>query len=251
MTPTMRIIAHRGASGSAPENTLAAINRAWELGADGVEVDVHLTKDDVPVVIHDPDTKRVAGEKMVVKKSTYEELCQLDVGSWKGPEFAGERIPRLADVLSSMPARKHFFVEVKDVSGQALARALEPIFRDNPQFVTERQVFLMSFYPDALWPMAARFPDLTLLLLLDNPRRLPKKIPKKLPDDSLPIHGLGLSHKLKLDDARRQALIDAGAIMNVWTVNEPADLAKWEDAGFDFLTTDFPEKFVNRGGAIA
>ncbi|MBK1859923.1 glycerophosphodiester phosphodiesterase [Cerasicoccus arenae] len=242
----MRIIAHRGASGSAPENTMAAINRAWELGADGVEVDVHLTKDHVPVVIHDPDTERVAGQKLVVEQSTYEELCQLDVGSWKGSEFAGERIPRLADVLHSMPARKNFFVEVKDVSGQALAKALEPIFRDNPQFVTERQVFLMSFYPDALWSIAARFPDLTLLLLLDNLNRLPRKIPKRLPADSLPVHGLGLSNQLDLDDKRREQLIAAGAIMNVWTVNDPADLGKWDAAGFDFLTTDSPELFVGR-----
>jgi len=240
----MRIIAHRGASGTAPENTLAAINRAWELGADGVEVDVHLTKDDVPVLIHDPDTKRVAGTKMVVERNTYEDLSKLDVGSWKGPEFAGERIPRLAEVLETMPARKNFFVEVKDVSGQALVRALEPIFRDHPHFVTERQVYFMSFFPDALWPMAARFPDLTLLLLVDNLRRIPRQIPKRLPDDNLPIHGLGLSHKLKLDDARREALLAAGAIMNVWTVNEPEQLKKWEDAGFDFLTTDYPEKFL-------
>lgn len=242
----MRIIAHRGASGSAPENTMAAINRAWEIGADGVEVDVHLTKDGVPVVIHDTDTKRVAGKKLVVKKSTYAELQELDVGSWKGPEFAGERIPRLDEVLASMPARKNFFVELKDDSGYDLARAFEPIFRDNPQFVTERQVFLMSFYPDALWPMAARFPDITLLLLVDKLNRIPRRIPERLPDDSLPVHGIGFSHKLKLDDERREGLIDAGAIMNVWTVNDPADLDKWETAGFDFLTTDHPELFIGQ-----
>lgn len=242
----MRIIAHRGASGSAPENTHAAIKRAWELGADGVEVDVHLTKDGVPVVIHDPDTKRVAGKKLVVAQSTYAELSELDVGSWKGPEFAGERIPRLADVLHAVPARKNFFIELKEVSGVDLARALEPIIRENPEFVTERQIYLMSFYPDVLWPMATRFPDLTLLLLMDKLSRLPRRIPKRLPDDGLPVHGLGLSHKLKLDDARREALVAAGAIMNVWTVNDPADLPKWEAAGVDFLTTDYPELFVGQ-----
>ncbi|WP_309395869.1 glycerophosphodiester phosphodiesterase [Cerasicoccus maritimus] len=245
----MRIIAHRGASGSAPENTLAAINRAWEIGADGVEVDVHLTKDHVPVVIHDSDTKRVAGRKLIIKQTTYAELCELDVGSWKGPEFAGERIPRLDEVLASMPARKNFFVEIKDVSGNDLARALEPIFRDNPQFVTERQVFLMSFYPDALWPMAARFPDLTLLLLVDKLNRIPRQLPDKLPHDSLPVHGLGFSHKLKLDDERREKLLSAGAIMNVWTVNEPSEREKWEAAGFDFLTTDVPELFIRQHSA--
>lgn len=247
----MRIIAHRGASGTRPENTLAAINHAWDIGSDGVEVDVHLTKDGVPVVIHDADTKRVAGKKLTIARTNYKDLQDLDVGSWKGSEFAEERIPRLSEVLSSMPARKNCFVEVKDASGQDLARALEPIFRDNPHFVSERQVFLMSFYPDALWPIAARFPDLTLLLLLDNLRRLPKKIPHRLPDDKLPIHGLGLSSKIKLDDTRREALISAGAIMNVWTVNDPAEWNKWNAAGFDFLTTDYPERFLGLSDAAS
>lgn len=225
---------------------MVAINRAWELGADGVEVDVHLTADNVPVVIHDADTLRVSGKKLVVGRSTYAELAELDVGSWKGPEFAGERIPRLADVLASMPPRKNFFVEVKDVPGMALARALDPIFRENPQFVTERQVYLMSFYPDALWTVATRFPDLTLLLLVDNLNRIPRKLPKRLPDDLLPVHGIGFSHRLELEEKRREQLISAGAIMNVWTVNDPAEMEKWESWGFDFLTTDHPELFVEQ-----
>jgi len=240
----MRIIAHRGASGAAPENTLAAIQRAWDIGADGVEVDVHLTADHVPVVIHDSDTKRVAGRKATVAKTKFEDLAKLDVGAWKGEEFSGQRIPKLVDVFETIPPRKNLFVEVKDVPGQVLARVLEPILRDNREYVAERQVFLMSFYPDVLWPVASRFPDLTLLLLLDNLNRLPRELPARLPDDRLPVHGLGLSHRLKLDETRRESLLAAGAILNVWTVNDPAEAAVWENAGFDFLTTDYPERFV-------
>jgi len=223
---------------------MAAIERAWAIGADGVEIDVHLTADHVPVVIHDADTRRVAATKHEVARTNYADLAQLDVGAWKGKEYAGQRIPRLIEVFESIPPRKNLFVEAKDVPGQLLARALEPIFRDNREFVTERQVFLLSFYPDVLWSVAARFPDLTLLLLLNNLNRLPRQLPARLPDDRLPVHGLGLSSKLRLSQERREQLLAAGAIMNVWTVNDPAEADHWAQQDFDFLTTDFPERFI-------
>lgn len=146
-----------------------------------------------------------------------------------------------------MPERKHLFVEAKSVPGPALARALDPLFRANPRFVSEREIFLISFYPDVLWPIAARFPDLTLMLLLDNLQRLPRRLPSRLPDDTLPVHGLGFSHQLDLDPERRRQLIDAGAILAVWTENDPARAAHWEQAGFDFLFTDYPERFIPQG----
>lgn len=246
----MLIIAHRGASAQAPENTLAAIRRAWELGADGVEVDVHLTQDGVPVVIHDADTGRVADRKLVVSRSTLKELKTLDVGARFDPEFAGERIPTLAEVLAIMPARKYLFVEAKEAPAASLAKALMPIFEEHPTWIANRQILFMSFFPDLLWSAATRFPDLTLLLLLDDMRRLPRTIPKRLPSDSLPVHGLGISHRLSLSDAQREALVVAGALLNVWTVNDPTQRDQWEQAGFDFLTTDQPELFITPNPAL-
>src|SRR5688572_23716502 len=83
----VEIVAHRGESADAPENTLAAFKLAWERGVRAVELDVHLTKDDRLVVIHDADTKRTAGEKHVVKESLMEDLRQFDVGKWKNPRW--------------------------------------------------------------------------------------------------------------------------------------------------------------------
>ncbi|MFV2065815.1 MAG: glycerophosphodiester phosphodiesterase family protein, partial [Pirellulales bacterium] len=97
------IVGHRGASHDAPENTLAAFQLAWQRGADGVEGDFYLTSDGHIVCIHDADTERVAGEKLIVAESTLADLRQLDVGAWKGERWRGEKIPTLEEVLATVP----------------------------------------------------------------------------------------------------------------------------------------------------
>src|SRR6478609_1034971 len=106
------LIAHRGESHLAPENTLAAFRLAWSLGDDAIELDVHLTRDGQVVVCHDDDTSRTTGgrTKRVVRDSAAGELRALDVGAWKGPQYAGERMPLLEEVLSILPAGKRAFV---------------------------------------------------------------------------------------------------------------------------------------------
>lgn len=111
MTP--EIIAHRGASADAPENTLAAIQLAWHQGADAVEIDVQLTADGQLVAIHDETTLRTGGVDWAVKDHALAELKTLDVGSWKSPQFVGERIPTLAEVLDIVTAGKRLFIELK------------------------------------------------------------------------------------------------------------------------------------------
>ena len=109
----VEIVGHRGASHDAPENTLAAIRLAWEQGADAAEFDVYLSKDGKIVVIHDKDTKRVAGVDRPVVGQTLDELRRLDVGKWKAPKFAGEKLPTLNEMLATVPAGKRVFIEVK------------------------------------------------------------------------------------------------------------------------------------------
>jgi glycerophosphoryl diester phosphodiesterase len=108
-----QIIAHRGESFDAPENTLASVNLAWERGAEAVEVDVHLSKDNHVVVIHDFKTKRIGGRNKRVKNQTLAQLKQLDVGSWKNEKYIGEQIPTLKEVIETIPNEKKLLVEVK------------------------------------------------------------------------------------------------------------------------------------------
>ena len=107
------IIAHRGESSLAPENTLAAVQLAWAGDADAVEIDVRLTADGHLVVCHDADTERTTGQKLVVGECTLAELRALDAGAWKGAEWAGQKIPLLAEILDTIPENKRLFVEVK------------------------------------------------------------------------------------------------------------------------------------------
>ncbi len=109
----MEIIGHRGASHDAPENTLASIRLAWKQNADASETDVHLTKDGQIVVIHDFNTRRVGHRNRKVVDQTLAELKQLDIGSWKGEQWAGERIPTLSEYLAAIPEGKRLFIEIK------------------------------------------------------------------------------------------------------------------------------------------
>jgi glycerophosphoryl diester phosphodiesterase len=111
------IIAHRGESHDAPENTLAAVYLAWERDADAAEIDVHLTKDGRIVVIHDDNTLRTAHRYGEVSKLTLEQLKQLDVGRFKAKRWAKEKIPTLEEVLDTVPAGKKLFVEIKVDAG--------------------------------------------------------------------------------------------------------------------------------------
>jgi len=107
------IVAHRGASGDAPENTLAAFELAWEQGADAIEGDFRLTKDGVIVCIHDEDTERVGDKKLRVAESPLQVLKTVDVGSYHGAEFSKQVIPTLEEVIATIPEGKKIFIEVK------------------------------------------------------------------------------------------------------------------------------------------
>jgi len=109
----MMIVAHRGASGEAPENSLASFKLAWQQNADAIEGDFRLTKDGVIVCIHDEDTERIGDKKLMVAESTLEELRTVDIGSYRGTQFANERIPTLDKVIATIPEGKKILIEIK------------------------------------------------------------------------------------------------------------------------------------------
>lgn len=108
-----QIVAHRGASHDAPENTLAAFRLAWQQESDGIEGDFYLTADRQIVCIHDKDTERTTGVKLSVEDSTLEQLRSLDAGRWKNERYSGERIPTFEEVLQTVPPRRLFVIELK------------------------------------------------------------------------------------------------------------------------------------------
>src|SRR5690554_7959632 len=125
----MYVLAHRGYSGKAPENTMAAFELAVKSGADGLELDVHITKDGEVVVIHDDTVDRTTDGTGRVEDYTYEELLKFDAGSWFGEEFKGERLPTLADVCEIVKGTDLIFnVELKaGVNFQALTEKVSDL----------------------------------------------------------------------------------------------------------------------------
>ena len=107
------VIAHRGANGLAPENTLAAFRKALEVGSDGIELDVRLTRDRQVVAIHDRRVDRTTTGSGPVGTYTLRELKSLDAGSWFGPEFGREAVPTLVDVFDALPNQFPIYLELK------------------------------------------------------------------------------------------------------------------------------------------
>jgi glycerophosphoryl diester phosphodiesterase len=157
----MFLYAHRGASAEAPENTLAAFRRALEAGADGIELDVHLSADGVPVVIHDDTLERTTDGRGPVARSSLAVLRELDAGSWFAPDFSGEPLPTLEETLHLLAGRLRLNIEVKEArAGMAVVELL----RQFPQ----ADVVISSFDHGLLARLRRIDPDLPLAVLLDR-----------------------------------------------------------------------------------
>jgi glycerophosphoryl diester phosphodiesterase len=154
----VRVTAHRGHSLAAPENTLRAIRKAIDSGADYAEVDVQLTSDGVVVLLHDRDLKRVAGDPRRLSDVRYDEVRELDVGRWFDPAFAGERVPTLAEAIDLSRGRIKMNIELKVYGTErglpaAVARLVHDKAFDDDCLVT-------TFDHDALQEMKRQNPDL-------------------------------------------------------------------------------------------
>jgi glycerophosphoryl diester phosphodiesterase len=155
------IWAHRGASKIAPENTMAAFAAAVELGADGLELDIHLSRDGIPVVIHDESLERTTDGRGLVADASLEQLQQLDAGGWFSPDFVGESLPTLAEVLSAFSGKLRLNLELKEFSAGVEVLAL---LRQYP----EADVVISSFDYDLLKGLRSLSEALPLAVLFDD-----------------------------------------------------------------------------------
>ena len=236
------MIAHRGASYDAPENTLAAVRLAWEQGADAVEIDCRLTADDQIVVIHDPDTRRTAKASLQVNMHSLQDLQQLDVGRWKDRAFCGEQIPTLADVIRTMPTRGRLFIEVKCgveiviTLVDLLGRAEKPVDR----FV------VISYDRQVVAKIKQQLPEVTALLVCRCEPRGARGAAATAIEDLIEIarcdrlDGLGLDARGLLDAATTAALTTAGLCCFSWTVDDPARARQLMAAGVQGIATNRP-----------
>lgn len=238
--PKVEIVAHRGASFDAPENTLAAIELAWKQSADASEFDVLLTKDGKLVVIHDATTKRVAGTDLKVAGSTLDELRKLDVGKWKAEKFVGEKMPTLEEMLATVPAGKRVFVEVK--CGPEAVPELDRVIRASK--LKPEQTCVISFSADVIAAAKKARPDLQALWIVSlAPKNQKPRTAEELIAKAKEINADGLDLSATpavLDKAFGAKVKGAGLKLYVWTVNDAALAKQMIAAGAESITTDKP-----------
>jgi len=233
------IIAHRGASHDAPENTLASFNLAWAQNADAVECDVFLSKDGKIVVLHDKNTKRLAGVDKNVVDLTLAELRELDVGKWKNAKFTGERIPTLEQLLATVPTGKRVYIEVK--CGPEIMPELDRALR--AANLAPEQTPIISFHADVIAAVKKARPDLPAYWIVSLKRKNQGPQPaEQLIEKAHAIQadGLDLSATDSLDADFAAKVKAVGLTLYVWTVND-VDLARrMIDVGVRGITTDRP-----------
>lgn len=240
-------IAHRGAAGTRPELTRPAFERALELGVDMIELDVQLTRDGQLVVLHDLELGRTVAGAGAVREHTLAELNALDAGAWFALEYAGARVPSLAEVLDLVGGRAGLNVEIKSppADWDATAAALLDLLA-----ATERlgDTIVSSFATGALRAVRDRSATVRLGVLWSTP----DTDAMWLLAESLSAHAVH-PHWGLVDDALIDQAHDRGLQVITWTVNEPAAIAHMAALGIDGIISDFPERLsaVQSGGGAA
>ncbi|MEK4337716.1 MULTISPECIES: glycerophosphodiester phosphodiesterase [Bacillus] len=162
----MYIIAHRGSSSAAPENTIAAFDVAVEQGADYIELDVQMTMDQHVVVIHDDTVERTTNGNGLVKSYTLDQLKKLDAGSWFDQQYTNERIPTLQEILERYSQRIGILIEIKHPKRQiGIEKAVVDIIN---RFAYSRHIIIQSFDVHALQRIKAFAPSLRTALIIKH-----------------------------------------------------------------------------------
>ena len=230
----MLVIAHRGASGSRPENTLVAFRRAEALGAQMIELDVQLTRDREVVVMHDWTLRRTTRSRGRVVSRTLADLRRLDAGAWFDPAYAGEAVPTLAEVLDAV--RIPVNIELKARRNDGLeARALEAVRAAG----AERRVVFSSFDPRSLRRIRRLDAEVAIAVLWSRRRlAMPLRLAAGVRATALHIR------KDAATPAEVQKAVACGLEVRAWTVNDPGDFARLGAMGVAGVFTDFPERFL-------
>ena len=237
----VEIVAHRGASYEAPENTLPAVLLAWERDADAVEIDIHQTRDGRIVAIHDRATDRVAGRAALIAETSLRQLQTLDVGTWKGVRWKGTRIPTLAAVLGTVPPGKTLVVEIKCPSTvlPELERVLDASGKRD-------HVTLIAFEYKTIVDAKRRFPSRPAYWLYHFSSSEADSYGVRDAEDlidrveSAGLDGLDVRHDGPWVETLARTLLKVGKSLYVYTVND-AERARWlRKIGVAGITTDRP-----------
>lgn len=228
----VEFVGHRGASYLAPENTLASAKLGWELGADGVEIDIYVTSDDKVMVIHDKTTKRTTGTDLPVSTTTSKELRKLDAGKWKDEKYTGEKIPFLKEILKAIPKDKYLVIEIK--TGPEIFPALEKVIKKSGK---AKQIKFIAFNWESIITAKKLFPENDCYWLTSVDKDLKAKISECA---AVGLKGVDVNSRLvtseNMDKAKK-----LGLDVWCWTVDSPEEAKRVADLGVSAITTNRPK----------
>lgn len=242
--PSWVNIAHRGASGYAPENTMASFVKAFDMGADMLELDVQLSKDGQVVVIHDSTVERTTNGQGEVGDLTFHELRMLDAGSWYDTAFKGEVIPVLAEVLEHFAGRIGLLIELKSPSRypgieQKVADDLKKYINgvDGGERYKDL-IIVQSADTDSLLRFHKLMPDIPLGVVITNAGDLSKQ---RMEDMKTYAEYVNVSMRL-VSKGLVQKIHQSGMKTLVWTVRDMLQIPYFLQIDVDGIITDYPDR---------
>jgi glycerophosphoryl diester phosphodiesterase len=235
------VVAHRGASGHAPENTMAAFRLAVELGARFIETDLHLTRDARVVAIHDSTLDRTTNGKGPVHLKSREEIRTLDAGAWFGSgltrPYAGERVPTLEEILQFAKERDIiFYLEIKSDSSWGIEHAVVAALRESGEAA---RVVILSFDPAVLESIHRLNSALMTGFLCEYPSN--DLVERALRAGARQLAPRGDLITPDLVNSAHQA----GLQVLAWTINKPGHMRLLISVGVDGILTDYPDRLVD------
>ena len=245
--PTPLIIAHRGDVTNAPENTIPAFTKALELGADGIELDVRLTKDEKLVVFHDRRLERTSSGSGPVNHRTQDEVRALDAGSWFSPDFAGEQPPTLDEVFESLPVDFLINVELKVIMKgmRLIAHRVAETLRRHARWDS---TLVTSFNPISLWELRKIEPKIIRGYIWS--RRHPFPIRSRIFSPLVRADWYDPANDSYNPKLHRR-FHSGGARVLAWDLDFDRDMARMAAARLDAIVTDSLEEMLERKRKLA
>jgi glycerophosphoryl diester phosphodiesterase len=227
----VKIIAHRGASYMAPENTIASAKLAWKYKADAVECDVWLSKDTMIICSHDANTKRTTGQDMIISETSSAVLRKLDAGSYMDEKYRGQKLPFLYELIKTVPKGRELVIEIK------CGAEVIPIIRETISKYGEGRYFsIICFDLNTIIEAKKTFPKLPCCWLCSKADQLDLNF-NKVKEGGL--DGVSLHYTIINEDVMKRA-VDLNLEVYSWTVDDPVEAQKLIKLGIKGITTNKP-----------
>ncbi|WP_018664482.1 glycerophosphodiester phosphodiesterase family protein [Heyndrickxia acidiproducens] len=230
---SMEVIAHRGASGYAPEHTLAAYELAKKQGADFIEIDLQMTKDGRLIAMHDDTVDRTTNGQGLVKDHTLSQIKALDAGSWFSPDDKGEKVPELEEIIRHFGTSIPYYIEIKNSDSEMVRKLVEVLRRHRliGKNSHKGQVVIESFHAKSLIAFDKKYPDTEIIQLGD---------PLKMNIEEVKTYADGVGPSLNhLSETFVKRAHKNGLAVHVWTVDNRETKQKLQKWQVDAIFTDF------------